>query len=141
MKKKELDHFRELLVDEKRKIVRHLEEMSSSSGKDDINLNSGDAVDIASLEISHASMQKMGKRESTLLKKIELALRKIDDGSFGICEACGEAIGVKRLEARPVAQLCIDCKTEQENMERRYSSREEVESEEEGGYFEENEEV
>jgi DnaK suppressor protein len=139
MKKKELDTFKEMLLDEKKKILHHLEDISSSAGKDDINLNAGDPVDIASLEITHASMQRMGKRELFLLKKIDLALKKIDDGSYGVCESCGEMINIKRLHARPVAQLCIDCKTDQENLERRYSSKEQSSSDDDG-FFEESEE-
>jgi DnaK suppressor protein len=123
MKKKDLDTFNALLLEEKRKISRHLEDLSDSA-ESELEIGSGDSVDIASLEISQASLQKIGKREAYLLKKIELALKKIEDGTFGECESCGEAIGVARLMARPVAQLCIDCKTEQENVERRFSARE-----------------
>jgi len=53
-----------------------------------------------------------------LLAKIEEALERVEDGTFGVCEACGEEIGVKRLEARPVTTLCIDCKTLQETKEK-----------------------
>jgi DnaK suppressor protein len=53
-----------------------------------------------------------------LLAKIEEALERVEDGSFGVCEACGEEIGIKRLEARPVTTLCIDCKTLQETKEK-----------------------
>lgn len=140
MKKKELEEFKKLLNEEKKKILSHLERLSSSQEINDVNVNSGDSADIASVEINQASLQKIGKRETFLLKKIDLALKKIDDGTFGECESCGEAISVARLRARPVAQLCIDCKTEQENMERRYSAdREEEEGED--GMFEETEEV
>ena len=58
-----------------------------------------------------------------MLKKIDYALEKIKDKTYGECENCGEQIAVARLKARPVAQLCIDCKTEQESVERRYSDR------------------
>jgi len=122
MKKKELDEFKKTLTDEKRKILSHLERLSSSQEISDANANAGDSADIASLEINQANLQKIGKRESYLLRKIDLALKKIDDESFGECEMCGEQIAIARLRARPVAQLCIDCKTEQESMERRYST-------------------
>lgn len=138
MKKKDMDTFRKLLDEEKRKILRHLEDLSDTA-EADLEIGSGDSVDIAAMEINQANLQKIGKREKYLLKKIDLALRKIDDGTFGECESCGEEIGVPRLMARPVAQLCIDCKTEQENMERRYSNREE--EEEDDNYFEEQEEI
>ena len=139
MKKKELEKFTALLEEEKRKILHHLQDLSDSSGQD-INLNSGDQVDIASLEINQANLQKIGKRESYLLKKIDIALQKIKDGTYGECESCGEQIAIARLMARPVAQLCIDCKTEQETQERRFTSRDTTE-EEESGISEESEEV
>ena len=57
-------------------------------------------------------------RRRAIRPKIEDALAKIDEGVYGQCQNCGEEIGVKRLEARPVAELCIDCKGEQEKIER-----------------------
>jgi DnaK suppressor protein len=122
LKKKELDQFEKLLNTERDKILGHLQDLSSSSEKDLENNLSGDPADIASLEINQANMQKIGKREAYLLKKIEKALAKIKEKTYGECENCGEEIGLARLEARPVAELCIDCKTEQEQEERRYSS-------------------
>lgn len=122
LKKKDLDQFRELLLEEKRKILHHLEDISESS-EESLTL-SGDSADIASTEINQAALQKIGKREQSLVKKIDLAIKKIDDGTYGECESCGEQIGFARLMARPVAQLCIDCKTEQENNERKFSNRE-----------------
>jgi DnaK suppressor protein len=53
-----------------------------------------------------------------LLKKIENALDRIEQGIFGICEKCGEAIDLRRLDARPVTTMCIDCKTQQEEEEK-----------------------
>jgi DnaK suppressor protein len=139
MKKKELDTLKNLLLEEKKKIMRHLETLSDSA-VEDLEVGSGDSVDIASLEINQANLQKIGKRETYLLKKIDLALAKFDDGTYGECESCGEQIAVARLMARPVAQLCIDCKTDQENTERKFSTREQEEEEEEGG-AEESEEA
>lgn len=122
MKKKELEQLKQILEEEKRKIQRHLEDISDSSVAD-IETPSGDSVDLASLEINQNSLAKVGKRELNHLKKVEVALAKIDEGTYGECEECGEQIAVARLLARPVAQLCIDCKTVQENEERRYSDR------------------
>jgi len=124
LKKKEIDMFTELLNEEKRKIMRHLEEVSASSEQQlDTSTASGDAADIAAIEMTQANLQKIGKREAYLLKKIDLALVKISDGTYGECEMCGENIAIARLKARPVAQLCIDCKTAQEAEERKFSSR------------------
>lgn len=121
--KKDIEMFSALLEEEKKKLLRHLENLSDSSETELTPSASGDAADLAALEISQANLQKIGKREQYLLKKIELAIEKIKDGTFGDCENCGEPIGVARLRARPVAQLCIDCKTEQENVERKFTSR------------------
>lgn len=133
LKKKELDKLKKLLEGEKQKILHHLQDLSKSSdqsmGQDS---SGGDPVDIASLEIDQANLQKIGKRESYLLKKIDLALGKIAGGTYGECESCGEPIGMARLMARPVAQLCIDCKTDQENVERRFSTRDTGDKEDDG---------
>jgi len=77
-----------------------------------------DMGDQASAEIDRSFMLRLRGREQRLLKKIEAAIDKIDSGTFGICEACGEEISIKRLEARPVAGMCIFCKTEQEEEEK-----------------------
>jgi DnaK suppressor protein len=138
MKKKDLDTIKELLEEEKKRIHRHLEDISDSSVAD-LDTASGDSVDIASLEINQNSLQKIGKRELNHLKKIDVAIKKMEDGTYGECESCGEQIAVARLMARPVAQLCIDCKTEQENEERRYSDR--TTDEDGDGFPEESEEI
>lgn len=140
LKKKDIDALKKLLLEDKRKILRHLEDLTDSSEEGlGLEAGAGDPVDIASLEINQANLQKIGKRETYLLKKIDYALKKIEEGTFGECESCGEDISVARLMARPVAQLCIDCKTEQESVERRFSSGDT--SEEGGDDEEESEEV
>ena len=78
LKKKELDQFRNILNEEKRKILRHLEDISESA-EEGLKMSGGDSADIASLEINQASLQKIGKREETLLRKIDLAIAKIED--------------------------------------------------------------
>ena len=122
MKKKDLTALRAILEEEKKRIMRHLEDISDSSVVE-LDEGTGDSVDLAALEINQNSLQKIGKRELGHLKKIDAALKKMDDGTYGECENCGEEIAVARLMARPVAQLCIDCKTEEENEERKYSDR------------------
>jgi len=77
-----------------------------------------DMGDQASAEIDRSFMLRLRGREQRLLKKIEAAIDKIDNGTFGVCEACGEEINIKRLEARPVTNMCIFCKTEQEEEEK-----------------------
>jgi len=78
-----------------------------------------DEIDSASSESGFAFIGRLRERERVLLQKIEAALEKIEQGTFGTCLSCGEDIGTKRLEARPVAELCIDCKSQQEKLEGR----------------------
>lgn len=78
-----------------------------------------DEMDTAAAESALAFTGRLRERERGLLGKINEALDRIDTGEFGECESCGEDIGIKRLLARPVAGLCIDCKSEQERRERR----------------------
>lgn len=77
-----------------------------------------DLGDQASAEIDRNFMLRLREREQRLLKKIEAAIEKIETGTFGICEVCGQEIEIKRLEARPVTTMCIICKTEQEEEEK-----------------------
>jgi DnaK suppressor protein len=78
-----------------------------------------DEMDTAASESALAFQGRLRERERMLMGKINEALEKIKVGEFGECEKCGEDIGLKRLLARPVAGLCIDCKSEQERLERR----------------------
>jgi DnaK suppressor protein len=77
-----------------------------------------DEIDAASSEMNLAFQGRLRERERGLIAKIMQALRKIEEGVYGECESCGEEISLKRIEARPVAELCIDCKAEQEKLER-----------------------
>ena len=64
-------------------------------------------------------MLRIRDRERKLIFKIQEALRRLDDGEYGVCEECGENIGIERLKARPVTTLCIECKSSQEMEERK----------------------
>lgn len=79
----------------------------------------GDPVDQAANESDRGFELRMADRSRNMLKKIRKSLERIDEGEYGTCETCGEAIGYKRLLARPVATQCIDCKTSAEQMEHR----------------------
>jgi len=76
-----------------------------------------DIGDQASAEADQNFTLRLREREQKLLKKISDAISRIDDGTFGVCESCGEEISVKRLKARPVTTLCIECKTLEEEKE------------------------
>ena len=79
-----------------------------------------DEIALASSEYTQSMIFRLRDREKFLLQKIERALERIREGTFGICERCEEEISIKRLEARPVTTLCIRCKEEQEKKEKSY---------------------
>ena len=76
-----------------------------------------DPADRATMESDRAFTLRIRDRERKLIKKISAAIARLDNGTFGICEECGEEIGVPRLKARPVTRLCIHCKSKQEEDE------------------------
>lgn len=80
--------------------------------------NFPDMTDQASAEADQYFLLRLKEREQKLLKKIDEALERIANSTFGVCESCGEEIAYKRLKARPVTTLCIDCKTKQEAEEK-----------------------
>jgi DnaK suppressor protein len=120
MNKKELKRFRELLEERKKEIVVQAEQTKEKGIAFDPE-DLPDEVDLASSEADQSMNLRLRDRERVLLKKVEKAIKKIDDGEYGICEKCGEDIGVKRLEARPVTDLCIRCKEEEEQVERSFA--------------------
>jgi DnaK suppressor protein len=81
-------------------------------------INFPDMGDQATAETDRNFILRLRDRERMLLKKIEETIERIDNNDYGICEECENEIGIKRLEARPVTTLCIDCKTRQEEEER-----------------------
>ena len=116
MDQKLLDAFKEQLEEKREDILleaeRTLNELNEQGG------NIPDPNDRASAESGRNFELRIRQREQKLLSKIEDALQRIEDGEFGECESCGEQIGQKRLEARPVTTLCIECKTAQESREK-----------------------
>ncbi|SNR63378.1 transcriptional regulator, TraR/DksA family [Humidesulfovibrio mexicanus] len=76
-----------------------------------------DPADRATAESDRAFTLRLRDRERKLIKKIQQALTRIDEGEFGICVECGEEIGIARLKARPMTTLCINCKSKQEEDE------------------------
>jgi len=79
-----------------------------------------DETDWTSSELEQSMRMRLRNRETLFLKKIDQALDRIKDGTFGTCDSCGDEIDVKRLEARPTATMCIDCKEEEERKEQKH---------------------
>ena len=105
----QLAHFRQLLLNWKQELmeevdrtVQHLKEEAS---------NFADPADRATQEEEFSLELRTRDRERKLIKKINDTIDMIDDGDYGYCDACGIEIGIRRLEARPTATLCVDCKS------------------------------
>ena len=115
--KKELQKFKELLEGKRRDVVdRARQTLTENMTLDPSALP--DEMDLASAEYTQSFEFRLRGRDKSLLSKLDLAIKKIDDGTFGNCESCDEPIGKKRLEARPETSLCIRCKEDQEREER-----------------------
>ncbi len=115
----QIDHFRQILngwlkelKDETSRTVVHMQDETA---------NYPDLTDRASQETDMALELRGRDRDRKLIRKIEDTIAYLKSGDYGFCENCGEEIGLKRLEARPTARLCIDCKTIDEIRERQLS--------------------
>jgi DnaK suppressor protein len=109
MNDKQLEHFSQMLLSWKQELVDEVKRTVDHM-KDDAS-NFPDPNDRASQEEEFALELRTRDRERKLIKKIDEALHQINLGEYGYCEACGVEIGLRRLEARPTATKCIDCKT------------------------------
>lgn len=121
MNERQLEHFRQILLAWKRELmeevdrtVHHMQDEAS---------NFPDPNDRATQESEFGLELRTRDRERKLLKKIDSALERIDDGSYGFCEETGEEIGLKRLEARPVATLSLEAQERRELAEKQYGER------------------
>ena len=116
MNKRNVTYFR-------RRLETELQDLTAGT---DCNLDdlhhakeeSPDLIDRASSLIRRSLSQNICDRKTVRIRKIKQALKDLEDGSYGICQRCGEDIALKRLKANPVARQCIDCKTEIETRER-----------------------
>lgn len=118
--KSQLEKFRAILQERRRDLMKQAE----NTLKSDMVLSPDDRfdeVDQASSEYMQAFSFRLRGREKFLMEKIDLALRKIDQGTYGVCEECEEPISLKRLQARPETPLCIQCKEAQEKEEAVYA--------------------
>ena len=118
-KKSDLKRFKKILEDKREALVKAARE----SLQEDMTLDTNDLpdeMDLASSEYLQSFTFRLRGRERFFLDKIDQALKRIEDGSFGICESCEEPISIKRLEARPETTLCIRCKEDQERDEKAY---------------------
>jgi DnaK suppressor protein len=116
LKEKDIGYFRELLNKNLEELLEHAKNTVSDITAPKENLP--DPTDRASFESDRDFILLIRDRESKLIKKIKMALDRIEDNTFGVCEKCEEDISIARLKARPVTTQCIDCKTKEEAAER-----------------------
>lgn len=116
MNEKQLAHIEQILLAWRQSLMEEVDRTVSHM-KDEA-ANFPDPSDRASQEEEFSLELRTRDRERKLIKKIEDALERLREDDFGYCEACGIEIGMRRLEARPTATLCIDCKTLSEIKER-----------------------
>lgn len=121
MGREQLEHFRVILNSWKRDLMEEVDRTMSHM-KDEA-ANPPDPNDRATLESEFALELRTRDRERKLIRKIDEAISRIEDGSYGYCNETGEPIGVKRLEARPVATLCIEAQERRERREKQYGDR------------------
>ncbi len=107
-----LEHWRRMLMEEVDRTVDHMKAEATQHA---------DPNDRATQESDIGLELRTRDRERKLINKINHALRQLDEHEYGYCKECGVEIGLRRLEARPTADLCIDCKTAQEQQERHFS--------------------
>lgn len=117
MDKERREEFRLLLLKERERIIE--EAMRTVDGMNKKEITFADPLDRASLESDRNFQLRLRDRERKLLKKIDDAIRRIETDTYGICEICGSEIDYERLRARPVTTMCIDCKNDQEEEEKR----------------------
>jgi len=115
LREKRIQEIRKTLMSQKDALLEEAEEALNALPGQTVF---PDLSDQATAETERSIMLRLRGRERRLLKKIENAIDRIEEGAFGICEICGSEIDIRRLEARPVTTLCIECKIQQEEEEK-----------------------
>lgn len=116
MEQHDYESFKTILLEQKRQLILQANETvsrESANGQGQMP----DYTDVASIESDRTFQLRIRDRERKLLQKIDQALERIEEGTFGLCERCGSDIGGERLKARPVTTFCINCKTKLEEVE------------------------
>ncbi|OFZ18792.1 MAG: hypothetical protein A2X94_06235 [Bdellovibrionales bacterium GWB1_55_8] len=115
MNKERLKKFRKMFEAQRKSIL-----FNDKVVREDFGVCSDDRydeIDQATTDIEQSMRMRLRNREMLYIKKIEEALKRVEEGTFGECEECGEDIELRRLEARPTATLCVSCKEEEERKE------------------------
>lgn len=118
MNEKSLEKFKELLQEQLAELLKEASSTVGGMADEEKKETFPDPTDRASLETNRNFTLRIRDRERKLITKIKEALKRIEQGEFGICESCGGEISQARLKVRPVTTLCIACKTEAEESEK-----------------------
>lgn len=118
MEKERLEQYRQSLIEQMQRLLSEAGKTVGGMAREEGRAHVADPTDRAAVESDRNFQLRIRDRERKLIAKIQQALGRIDDGSFGLCESCGAEISEERLQARPVTTLCIDCKSEEEARER-----------------------
>ncbi len=113
MRKTDLVKFKRIFVEQQNQLLMNVTVVDDNLM---VRPEDKDEVDQANADIEQSMRMQLKNRETFTLKKINEALKRIEEGSYGECESCGEAIELRRLQARPTTTLCIACKEEEEKM-------------------------
>src|SRR4030088_3347662 len=117
LKKKELNRFKTILEEKKDEILRNAKRTLNEDMTLDVD-DLPDEMDLASSEYLQSFTFRLRGRDKAYSEKINKALERIDNGTFGVCQEWAEVVAVKRLEARPETTLCIRCKEDQERADK-----------------------
>tara|TARA_S200000501_G_C20576439_1_gene635245 strand:- start:290 stop:718 length:429 start_codon:yes stop_codon:yes gene_type:complete len=116
MSSDQIDHFKKILLNWKNLLMKEADKTMEHMKNDSTKLS--DPNDAATQEEEFRLELRTRDRERKLIMKIDQALQRVDDGDYGYCEDTGEPIGIKRLEARPIATLCIEAQERHERLEK-----------------------
>jgi len=113
MRKTDLVRFKKIFIEQRQQLLMNFTVVDEQLM---VNPEDKDEVDQANADVEQHIRMQLKNRENFTLRKVTEALKKIDDGSYGECDSCGEQIELRRLQARPTATLCIACKEEEEKI-------------------------
>ena len=113
MRKNDLVKFKKIFVEQREQLLMNVTVLDENLM---VRPEDKDEVDQANADIEQNMRMQLKNRESFTLQKVNAAIRRIEEGSYGECESCGEHIELRRLQARPTTTLCISCKEEEEKL-------------------------
>jgi DnaK suppressor protein len=116
--KAKIKHYEKVLKDRLAELLVEADHASKEISEESRD-RFADPTDQAAVELDRSRLLRFRDRERKLIRKIEIALLRIEEGSYGSCDSCGAQIETQRLEARPMTELCIDCATEAEGEKKR----------------------